>query len=98
VYFNYPWSENDDIEIQLPKGFALDNADSPAALADPQKIGSLQVKISHDKQSNSIIYNRKFHFGGGNNILFPVASYQALKSMFDVFHKADTHTITLKQN
>lgn len=31
VYFNYPWSETDDIEIQLPKGFTLDSADAPAS-------------------------------------------------------------------
>ncbi len=98
VYFNYPWAETDDIEIELPKGFSLDNADAPGSLADPQKISSLNIKIGVDKAANVITYQRKFHFGGGGNLLFPSASYQALKGLFDAFHKADTHTITLKQN
>ncbi len=98
VYFNYPWSEDDAVEIELPKGFSLDNADAPGALADSQKIGFLQIKMGVDKTSHLLVYKRKFHFGGGGNILFPVGAYQPLKTMFDEFHKADTHTITLKQN
>ncbi|MDQ3747641.1 MAG: transglutaminase-like domain-containing protein [Acidobacteriota bacterium] len=98
VYFNYPWSEEDTVEIDLPKGFSLDNADTPGELSDPQKIGFLQIKIGVDKTTNFMKYQRKFHFGGGGNLLFPVGGYKLLKNMFDAFHKADTHTITLKQN
>jgi len=98
VYFNYPWSETDTVEIDLPKGFSLDNADAPNELADQQKIGSLKINIGVNKASNFLKYERKFHFGGGGFILFPVGSYQPLKTMFDEFHKSDTHTITLKQN
>lgn len=98
VYFNYPWSENDTVEINLPKGFSLDNADTPAELTDNQKIGSLKIKIGVDKSNSFLKYERNFFFGGGGFILFPVGSYQNLKNMFDEFHKSDTHTITLKQN
>lgn len=51
-----------------------------------------------DKFTNTLVYTRKFYFGGGGNILFPVASYTSLKNLFDAFHKSDTHTITIKQN
>lgn len=98
VYFNYPWSENDSVEIELPKGFSLDNADVPAPLSDPQKISLLNIKIGQDKTANLLKYERKFFFGGGGILLFPSDSYKPLKSLFDEFHKADTHTITLKQN
>ncbi len=98
VYFPYPQSEFDTIEIQLPKGFALDNADAPASIEDPSKIASLKVNIAIDRATNLIKYERRFYFGGGGNIYFPVNVYPALKNMFDSFHKADTHTITLKQN
>lgn len=98
IYFHYPWSEQDRIEIELPKGFELDNAERPAPVADNQRIGSHAVDIRFDPQTNILLYERKFHFGGGNMYFFPVASYQALKGMFDAFHKADAHTITLKQN
>jgi hypothetical protein len=98
IYFTYPWSENDDVEISLPKGFALDSPDRPADIADPQNIGSLKIKIGIDKDQTFMRYSRKFHFGGAGTILFPVAAYQPLKNLFDEFHKSDTHTITLKQN
>lgn len=98
IFFHHPWSEDDEIEIELPKGFSLDSADVPAEIADPQKIGFLQIKIGVDKANSFMKYQRKFHFGGGGNVLFPVNAYPQLKQMFDDFHKADTHTITLKQS
>ena len=98
IYFHYPWSEQDTIEISLPKGFALDNADAPGKIADAQKIGSLDIRIGVDNATNTLVYRRAFYFGGGGNILFPASAYQTLKTMFDAFNKADTHTITLKQS
>jgi len=32
IYFHYPWSENDLVEINMPKGYALDNADAYQAI------------------------------------------------------------------
>jgi hypothetical protein len=98
IHFQYPWSEQDDIQITLPKGFTLDNADAPGEIADPQKIGLVDVRIALDNASNTLIYKRKFHFGGNGITLLPATAYQPLKNLFDLFNKADTHTITLKQN
>jgi hypothetical protein len=98
LYFPYPWSESDSVEIELPKNYALDNTDVPAPVEDSQKIAALSLKISVDTAANSIKYSRRFHFGGGGNIYFPVNGYQPLKNLFDEIHKADSHTITLKQN
>lgn len=97
IYFRYPWSEQDEIEIEYPKNFVLDNADAPGVISDPQKIGQLDVRIFDDAGASKITYKRNFYFGDGGNILFPAASYPALKRMFDAFDKADAHTITLKQ-
>lgn len=97
IYFHYPWSENDNVEIELPKGFALDNAETPAEITDRNNIGSLKISMGIDQTKNLLVYNRKFHFGGGGNTLFPVNAYQPLKNMFDSFHKTNSHTITLKE-
>ena len=97
IYFHYPWSEEDNITIELPKNFELDNADSPAGVGDSGKVSSLDIKIGIDKDTNTLAYNRKFYFGGGGNILFPTNAYQPIKKLFDDFHKADTHTITIRQ-
>ena len=97
IAFSFPWSEQDDIEIELPKGFELDNAENPGEVADPQRISSLKVFIGVDKEATFMKYNRQFYFGGGGNILFPVGAYQPLKNLFDAFNKTDAHTITLRQ-
>lgn len=97
MYFPYPWSEEDSIEIKLPDGFELDNADSPAEVRDASRIGVDNVNLSIDRGNNTLIYKRNFHFGSNGKIYFPVASYAPLKNLFDAFHKADTHAISLKQ-
>ncbi|MDQ3801724.1 MAG: DUF3857 and transglutaminase domain-containing protein [Acidobacteriota bacterium] len=97
IYFQYPWSEQDDLEFELPKDFLLDSAEAPADVADSQKIGSLKINIGIDKVNNKVVYNRKFYFGNSGLLLFSASKYEPLKGLFDAFHKADTHTITLKQ-
>ncbi len=98
IFFQFPWSEEDNIEIELPKGFSLDNADAPAGITDPNRISFLDVEMRINKEKNSLNYKRKFYFGNGGSILFPATSYQPVKNLFDAFHKADTHTITLRQD
>lgn len=97
VAFRYPWAETDTVSIELPAGFDLDSADAPGILSDPQKIGSLDIRIGIDKTKNVLKYDRKFHFGGGGNLVFPSGSYLAVKGLFDAFQKSEAHTITLKQ-
>jgi hypothetical protein len=95
VYFHYPWSEQDDVAIDLPPGFALDNADQPAPFNSGQ-ISQYTVNIGITEDQKTLIYKRRFFFGGGNNTLFPNASYAGLKQLFDTLHTQDNHTITLK--
>jgi Domain of Unknown Function with PDB structure (DUF3857)/Transglutaminase-like superfamily len=97
IFFRYPWSEEDKIEIAFPKNFDLDNAEQPVEVSDPSRIGSNQIKIGIDKANSVLVYDRKFHFGGGGNVLFKSQVYQPLKNLFDAFHKVDSHTITLRQ-
>src|SRR6185295_5714125 len=97
VYFDYPWSEEDAVTIDLPVGFTLDNADSPAPFgAGP--ISEYTVSMGITKDGTQMVYKRKFFFGGGNSIVFPVNSYTKLKGYFDSVHKSDNHTVTLKQS
>ncbi|HEY3103052.1 MAG TPA: DUF3857 domain-containing protein [Pyrinomonadaceae bacterium] len=98
VYFHYPWSERDEITIELPQGFALDSADAPAPItpAMTRDICAQMIKMSTD--GHVLIYKRDFFFGGGNSILFPVGGYAAVKQLFDVVAQGNDHTITLKQS
>jgi hypothetical protein len=99
IYFKYPWSEQDEIAIELPAGFALDNADAPAPITPEltHNICAQAITIAVSKDNTTLVYRRNFFFGGGGNILFPASNYPAVKQLFDNIQKANDHTITLKQ-
>jgi hypothetical protein len=97
IFFHYPWSEQDSIEIAYPKTFEMDNAESPPTIADPRRIGLLDITMRANQADGLLYYDRKFHFGGGGSTLFPAAQYQPVKNLFDAFHKSDSHQITLRQ-
>jgi uncharacterized protein DUF3857 len=93
IYFHYPWKEEDNITIELPPGFTLDNADSPR----PVKAGDVvdhTVVIAVTAKGDALQYKRTFRLNG---LLFPVSSYTPLKQVFDLIHEGDNHTVTLKQ-
>jgi hypothetical protein len=97
VYFHYPWLEEDEVTIELPAGFSLDNADAPAPFSGGP-VGEYNATIGITKDGRTLHFKRSFFFGGGGNILFPVAVYPQLKNFFDVLNTQDSHTITLKQS
>lgn len=96
IYFEFPWSEDDQIEIELPKGFEADSIEAPGAVVESNGISSLNIKINLAKDTNVLNYNRQFFFGAKNTILFPASAYKPIKTLFDSFHKNDSHTISIK--
>ena len=93
IYFHYAWKEEDEIMIQLPKGYALDNADKPG----PVKAGDVvdyNVWMGITKEGDELQLKRTFSF---NALVFPASSYAPLKQVFDLIHEGDNHTLTLKQ-
>jgi len=96
IYFHYPWSEDDRVDIELPKGYAFDNADSPAPFGSAP-ISEYKVTIAASTDGSLLVYKRHFFFGGGGTVLFPVTSYGQLKGYFDMLHKSDNHSLALKQ-
>src|ERR1044072_3670298 len=96
IYFHHPWSEEDKVEITLPKGFALDNADRPAPI-NAGAISQYDVQMGITNDQSTLIYKRTFFFGKPDLLLFSVDKYDAIKQLFDEVNKADNHIITLKQ-
>ena len=96
IYFHFPWSEEDQITITLPKGYILDNADRPAPI-NVNEICKHEISMGVTKDQTTLIYKRNFFFGGNESILFPVTTYDQVKRLFDEINKADNHMITLKQ-
>jgi hypothetical protein len=99
IYFHYPWSEQDHIIIELPAGFTLDNVDAPNPIKPEMNQGvcGQNIRMAVTTDGHTLIYDRTFFFGGHGKILFPVQNYASLKTLFDLIHQANDHTITLKQ-
>lgn len=97
IYFHFPWAEDDNVTIDLPVGFALDNAEGPASF-NASTVCKYEIKILVTDDKRTLIYKRKFIFGMGGVILFPSETYQQLKNVFDTLHNRDNHSIALKQS
>lgn len=97
VYFSYPWSEADVVDIVLPAGFQIESPEGrPAISAGDAAKYELKLAISED--GRLLRCSRNFFFGGNNKILFSVKEYPLLKQLFEAVNEADKHTITLKQD
>ncbi len=96
VYFHYPWSESDEVEFALPKGYALDSADAPAPFGSGE-ISAYKPSLAVNVDNSLLIYKRSFFFGGGGSLIYPVESYANVKNYFDAVQKRDSHSIALKQ-
>lgn len=94
IYFHYSWSELDDVTIDLPQGFGLENPETPA----PVKAGefvNLEIKMSAN--SRTLHYERKFSIGSSQTMLFPATQYNSLKQVFDAIFQIDTFALTLRE-
>ncbi len=101
VYFHYPWSEEDHIEIELPEGFTLDNPEAPAPVGAGD-LSRYEPAAQISKDGRTLVWGRKFYFGGsrkggGSSLLFPTTTYPSLKAYFDAVNTQDATTVALKQ-
>ena len=97
IYFKYPWSENDDIQIELPKTYATEPFDLPPNITDNSDIANQKINITVDKDQTMLQYKREFYFGKGGRTLFPAKAYTPLKGLFDRFQQTNSFSMTLKQ-
>jgi hypothetical protein len=96
IYFDYAWTEQDDIEITLPDGFTLDLCSAPEDVGDTKKILGANYRIRYAAEERKIIYGRTFALGGNGTTACKAVSYPALKGLFDEIQHADEHTLVLQ--
>ncbi|NNE65080.1 MAG: DUF3857 and transglutaminase domain-containing protein [Pyrinomonadaceae bacterium] len=97
IYFDFPWSEDDDIEIKLPADYALEKFSLPKDIKESKGIAGSSYKIKYDRENHSIRYTRKYFIGGNGQIYFKKGAYKPLKRLFDLFHESDTFVLILKK-
>lgn len=96
IYFPYPWSEDDNIEITFPEGYKLENVESPGEVVERSGITQQKFNMSVEESTRKLMFKRHFHFGKGS-IFFRSASYSSLKRLFDMFNTNDQESVTLKR-
>ncbi|MEQ1948399.1 MAG: DUF3857 domain-containing protein [Bryobacteraceae bacterium] len=98
IEFPYAWRERDDLQIKLPEGYSLDNADAPASLKFG-KPGEYSIEFRVSKEgSPALLVAREMTFGKESQLYFDAAVYPALKKIFDEVQVRDRHGLSLKGN
>lgn len=95
LYFDYGWSEDDEVTIELPAGWELDQPMAPAAFR-LGGVGNYSLEVLKTTDGRKLVCRRKFEFGLDSKLLIPVGAYGELKRVFDAIQDQDNYTIALK--
>ncbi|MCO6512137.1 MAG: DUF3857 and transglutaminase domain-containing protein [Aridibacter famidurans] len=94
IFFQYAWSEEDEVELTLPEGFGVESAEPAQPINDTGKLGRHSSEMVLDG-NRTLVYKRRFSFGSDGNLEFAASSYGRLKDLFDTYHSADQKAVTL---
>jgi hypothetical protein len=95
LYFDYGWAEDDEVTIDLPEGWELDQPLKPIS-SSLGGVGSYAVEVRKTLDGRKLIYKRQFDWGREMKLLLPVDSYPQVKKIFDFVQEQDNYTIALK--
>jgi hypothetical protein len=98
VEFPFAWKEMDQIQIELPAGFELENADNPGSFSFGDAGGYSLTMSTRKSPATELLVNRELTFGAKGVIRFPQSTYPQLKKVFDEVHLRDSHTLALRGN
>ena len=90
VYFRYPWTESDEVTIEIPEGYELERIPSPISI----DAGAATYRASFRIEGRRVIYERKLVV---NSIVVEVGKYTDLKEFFDNVHQADRTAVPFKR-
>jgi hypothetical protein len=98
IEFPYAWFEQDNLRIELPKGFSLENAEQPGdfSFGDAGEY-KLSMKLQ-DGPATQLLISRELTFGAKGLIYFKAAVYPKLKGIFEEVRLRDTHSLSLREN
>jgi hypothetical protein len=95
VYFEFPWSEDDQVTIELPPGFALEQPQRPAPLN--AGAATYDVWLGTEDAWRHLVLKRSLAVGLKHVTEIPPAGYRAVRSFFTTVHENDAHTLVLRR-
>lgn len=93
VYLQFPWTEIDEVRIDLPQGYALEEPSRPSPIDAGAATYELQLSV---KDGAVLVARRELVVGKQEAILFAVTAYPTLRQFFDAVHRSDSHTLVLR--
>lgn len=94
IFFRKKYLYDSEFSIKLPDGYVIESPTAPAPV-NVAGFMDYQPKLSLNKNTNTIIYNRSLSFSGSTH---PEKHYPIIKNAFDSLLKNDAHAITLKKS
>ena len=91
--FKFPWSESDEVTIELPEKYELETNTAPES-RDLGSLGRYEAGMGQVGDNRSI-YRRSFRFGDNGSVMIRAAAYPQIKRIFDFVHQQDNHVVTL---
>ncbi len=103
IYFHYPWSEEDEVTMELPVGFEPESVIAPPALK-LDVVAEYGATMQFMVESRTLIHKRRFSFGAGGALLFPQSQdprrvaevYPLIKKFFEIVYDRDNTPVSLK--
>lgn len=96
VLFDYAWSEDDLVNLTVPKGYQAEGLVTPKTVTDA-KSGSVLESTLASPEPGRLIFKRRFSFGRPEGLLIYDFNYGGIKGLWDAFHSADTFSIVLRE-
>lgn len=91
IFFPYQFTTSDDVAIDLPAGFELEEPRAPA----PVNVNGLllcQPRLEYAPRAHRLLFKREYTFNGDR---VPAAFYPQLKQSFDRVLNHDAHKVAL---
>lgn len=89
VDFGYPFTQTDELRLQLPEGFSLEEAPYQRKAQAPWAGYEFSIEV----EGNQFVINRKLHV---EKSFFPPQDYTQLKHFFDVVQAGDSSQAVLQ--
>jgi hypothetical protein len=89
MYFRYPWDSEEDVQIELPEGWALAAVPEPTAVDYKLLVYSMDVSAA----GNTVRMKRHFRL---NLLLLPGDAYAAVRKFYEDVRAGDEQQIVLK--
>jgi hypothetical protein len=96
IFFPYAWAEHDDVEIDLPGGFELEQASSSLDVGDRAASLGATYSLGYKPKPRILVYKRDFALGEDGATAYRAESYPELRRLYEALHRSDTHSIMLK--